>query len=291
MESSSFITTSTSSRSARVVEPTGDGSTSGFWLNVGPYAGPGITRGSSVASSGEGVDPGTARLGPFVPATIENEPQAAPVQSASESLPWIETFLATTPATPMTAIAEDVTHDAVVAVADLPEIAAEGEAETEADEPVDATSTDQLAVEASEEETLEIVDVVEADEWPLEEAAIEVDDIARRITSALPDVESANREVEPHEPQVLPEWSDDDAVEIMPVRQPLFTPRHSLPVDDVGSQMSDRQESAEAAAHALELLAQRVRAGELALAGYEPRMGDAAALAAALTALLGADRG
>ena len=49
-------------------------------------------------------------------------------------------------------------------------------------------------------------------------------------------------------------------------------------------------ENAEAAARALELLARRVREGEISLAGYEPRLGDAAALAAALAALLGVRR-
>jgi hypothetical protein len=45
--------------------------------------------------------------------------------------------------------------------------------------------------------------------------------------------------------------------------------------------------TAEQAAHALELLAQRVRAGELLLPGYDPRMGEPAALVAALAAVLG----
>ena len=42
-----------------------------------------------------------------------------------------------------------------------------------------------------------------------------------------------------------------------------------------------------AAGMALEVLALRVREGELPLSGYDPSMGDAAALVAALAALLG----
>lgn len=44
---------------------------------------------------------------------------------------------------------------------------------------------------------------------------------------------------------------------------------------------------AESAAQTLEILAQRVRAGELPLAGYDPALGDAAALVTALAAVLG----
>jgi hypothetical protein len=47
------------------------------------------------------------------------------------------------------------------------------------------------------------------------------------------------------------------------------------------------QASAEAAAQTLELLALRVRAGELPLTGYDPALGDAAALVSALAVLLG----
>jgi hypothetical protein len=50
------------------------------------------------------------------------------------------------------------------------------------------------------------------------------------------------------------------------------------------------EENSEAAARALELLAQRVRVGEITLPGYDPRLDDAAALATALAALLGARR-
>jgi hypothetical protein len=48
-----------------------------------------------------------------------------------------------------------------------------------------------------------------------------------------------------------------------------------------------RPSHTEYAAKALEMLALRVRAGELILPGYDPKTGDAGALVVALAALLG----
>ncbi|WP_337170701.1 hypothetical protein [Gemmatimonas aurantiaca] len=276
-----------------------------------------------------------------------------------DSLPWIDAFLATTPAASMDAIpdlAEAVRETAeaesiVDFDADLDanfdtsfaadfagdftrdfasDVTADIEADVEADSAVDVGVEAEAATFAAfaevgiESEGLqELTDAgepsdvvgrseepgasdavgpspaVEAmnapsapvDEWPLEEAASELDLLAHRLEAFAPppSTEPAALFAEPHTPEPLPVWSDDDMVDIMPVRQPLFTPR-SQPAA-LGAQAADRDGSAEAAAHALELLARRVRTGELPLPGYEPRMGDAAALVAALAALLGVKLG
>lgn len=217
--------------------------------------------------------------------------------ASDDSLPWIDAFLATTPAGSMDAIPDPA--DAVTEVADVAEtgLAAGFESDIEAGFAGDfAADVEADTLEPSEaagqSEAVEATDAPPApvDEWPLEEAASELDLLAHQLEAfaPLPSTEPAALFAEPHTPEPLPVWSDDDMVDIMPVRQPLFTPR-SQPT--LGAQAADRDGSAEAAAHALELLARRVRTGELPLPGYEPRMGDAAALVAALAALLGVKLG
>ena len=138
-----------------------------------------------------------------------------------------------------------------------------------------------------------------SDEWPLAEAAESLDEITRAI---------ANGDLGAHEvtarlfgsiatPVSLPAWSDDDLMNIMPTR--AATPAHATPAtstplfatpvshEHASPDQRAADASALAAAQALELLAQRVRAGELQLPGYDPQMGDAAALVSALAALLG----
>jgi len=119
-------------------------------------------------------------------------------------------------------------------------------------------------------------------------------------------------------PEPLPAWSDDDMMDIMPIRymeKTLLSSPAGVTEGEVGSErarmghdeervlramastegVADPAEAtpslahatAEEAAHALELLARRVRAGELMLPGYDPRMGESAALVAALAAILG----
>jgi hypothetical protein len=221
--------------------------------------------------------------------------------TSDDSLPWIDAFLSTTPAVPMTAIAAD----------ELPWTAAESELDAASsvhEEAPAAEFSDAFAASADIPEIDEVVVTEESDsgilatatsqeaeDWPLEQAASEFDALAQHLEALAPPVstEPAALFAEPTEPEPLPAWSDDDMVDIMPVRQPIFTPRSlgAQPSDRMGAQAAHRDDNAEAAAHALELLAGRVRAGELPLAGYEPRMGDAAALVAALAALLGVKLG
>lgn len=105
-------------------------------------------------------------------------------------------------------------------------------------------------------------------------------------------------------------WNDDDLVDIMPspVQQSVsdapWRPggaveaagsdalvHESTAAGDVHHAAGNSHANNESAARALEALAHRVRSGELALPGYVPELGDAAALAAALAALLGIRRG
>jgi hypothetical protein len=128
------------------------------------------------------------------------------------------------------------------------------------------------------------------EEWPLEEAAASLDEIARALRDGevREDAEPARLFSNVATPLPLPAWSDDDLMNIMPTR--VATPARTVavePVDAAVSAAAASEASAQAAAQALELLAQRVRAGELQLPGYDPRMGDAAALVSALAALLG----
>ena len=112
----------------------------------------------------------------------------------------------------------------------------------------------------------------------------------------------------------LDAWSDDDMMDIMPVsiaesardespvsHAPVQPAADATPPSEtnwaaqarereVQSPSADRQGGAgqtEAAAQLLESLARRVREGELVLPGFNAEMGDAAALASALAALLG----
>ncbi|QJR35092.1 hypothetical protein [Gemmatimonas groenlandica] len=210
---------------------------------------------------------------------------AEPVESSlpeTSSLPWIDAFLSSTPAMPMRVVDEPVASftppssetivDEAVAAIEWPMTAPAPEAPT----PSDAWALDEAA-----EQMRAIADELRDHEGiagGLGEAA--------RLFDASPS------------PDPLPAWSDDDMIDIMPVQQERAATPNRAPTPASNSALepwADRarragDESAEAAARALELLARRVRDGEISLAGYEPRLGDAAALAAALAALLGVRR-
>ena len=96
-------------------------------------------------------------------------------------------------------------------------------------------------------------------------------------------------------------WSDEEFMDIMPVRRVLRTPMSSQAVDS-SSQWAERARAAQVArdaaqdagvgraseaAEALEMLARRVRSGELTVPEFDGRMGESAALVAALAAVLG----
>lgn len=189
-----------------------------------------------------------AVVGPYVP-----EPwRGRPVSSDAPPVPWIDTFLSSTPALPMRAVADDSTS----------------------------------ATEA----------------WALDEAAAQMRALANDLRDrggVQRDADVAVRFFDASSTSAnLMAWNDDDFIDRMgvpvlrdPSRAPSAPPggngdvrRPPTPVPESG------EENSEAAARALELLAQRVRVGEITLPGYDPRLDDAAALATALAALLGARR-
>ena len=141
-----------------------------------------------------------------------------------------------------------------------------------------------------------------SDAWALDEAADQMRTLADelrgggRIAGDSGTAAQSLHEIASSEP--LSSWADDDIIDIMPLHQagisrtnrgPALGANHSIePWADRARRSGNGD--AEAAAQALEVLARRVRDGEISLAGYEPRLGDAAALAAALAALLGVRR-
>ena len=204
------------------------------------------------------------------------------VEPEAAALPWIDVFLSSTPAMPMRAVDERVASISAPSA----EAIVEGEAAAVQRPP----TVDELEAPTP------------SDAWALDAAAEQM----RALADALRDrdgisIESSETdrlfEGAPPPTSMLP-WGDDDLIDIMPIQAahaavlPRVPPHGSLPPlapwADRARQAGD--ESSEAAARALEVLARRVRDGEISLAGYEPRLGDAAALAAALAALLGVRR-
>ncbi len=207
---------------------------------------------------------------------------AAPSEPEAPSLPWIDAFLSSTPAMPMLAIDEPVASFTPPSAEAIVEDA--------------VAATEWPMTEAAAEAP------TPSDAWALDEAAEQMRALADELRDhegiASESGEAARLFDASSSPEPLPAWSDDDMIDIMPVQTersalPTRTPtpgstRALEPWADRARRAGD--ESAEAAARALELLARRVRDGEISLAGYEPRLGDAAALAAALAALLGVRR-
>ncbi len=197
------------------------------------------------------------------------EPTASTV-AEHPSLPWIDAFLASTPATPMLAVDEPIEVDTEREAWPMPEAAPEA-----------PTPSDAWALDDAAQQLRSLVDELRDHEGIAE-------DVGERAT--LFD--------EPSTPGPLPAWTDDDMIDIMPVQiahSPVSTrvpTPGSIGAIEPWAERARRvgDDNAEAAAKALEMLARRVRAGEISLVGYEPRLGEAATLAAALAALLGVRR-
>ena len=217
-------------------------------------------------------------------------PRVVSLEPVAPALPWIEAFLSSTPAMPMRAIDEPL--------------------EVPLDEP--AASFTPPSTEAIVEEAVAAAEwpitaaapeaPTPSDAWALDEAAEQMRALADELRDhegiASESGEAARLFDETASPEPLPAWSDDDMIDIMPMQKERATVPSRVPTPAATSAIepwADRarrpgDENSEAAARALELLARRVRDGEISLAGYEPRLGDAAALAAALAALLGVRR-
>jgi hypothetical protein len=192
-----------------------------------------------VRSAPQGVRAITPLYVPPIPPGPDayNHDKAPP--ASVPALPWIDSFLLTTPALPMTPIEEPTAPPGAWS----PELAAP----------------------------------LPSDIWALNDAVHQLRKLADGLT--VPDRVAPNGPVPSRPPttRVAPDglarWRDGDLIH--PTADGL------PPTGKAG---------AEAAARALELLAGRVRDGEISLDGYEPRLGDAAVLAAALAALLGVRR-
>ena len=171
--------------------------------------------------------------------------------------------------------------------------------------PAEPTIDHQLdeAIEAAADSALRSTDemvAAEADEsWALVEASEALSELADGLTSrGGTSREALSPEVREVPPEPLEPWTDEERwMDIMPALQtpggpalagetawarafaeppaPMTPP--ALPAGDT-----------EAAAASLEAIARRLRAGELEVPGFRGDRGDAAALAAALAALLGA---
>ncbi len=242
-------------------------------------------------------------------AAIGGEARASLMQG--DDIPWIDAFLAGTPATAVTAaLAEPMESHPSVAIAENEFVmSAGGETvdvsgapsldttgfSSDAAQPLTTALTGEVIAQSSEvvgtgEQVADWLRPAVTDgsdetevalgEWALDEAADEIDILSREFGStSATDTSPASLFAEPRVPPSLPAWTDGDLVDLVPQGQAASV------VAGAGHPPIDG--NAEAAAHALELLAERVRAGELSMTGYEPRTGDAGALVAALAALLG----
>ncbi|MBL0939733.1 MAG: hypothetical protein IBJ03_12620 [Gemmatimonadaceae bacterium] len=239
---------------------------------------------------------------------LSNEPVVNEVSDeiSTDELPWIDAFLASTPATPMAAITEDMIEDVIAEEVIAQEIVANGPSAEDAigESILSADAADApIAEESIEEELVETVvaeNVQATDDWPLEDAAADFEDLSHRIDAEHGPEAASLFDAPPAGSHGLAPWTDDDFMDIMPVRRSNRTPLSSPSLDSIT--WADRARAAQAArdaepvsgvgrateaADALELLARRVRAGELAVPEFDSRMGEPAALVAALAAVLG----
>jgi hypothetical protein len=201
-------------------------------------------------------------------------------QSADEgeALPWIESFLDGSAGDAegndhvLASEASDATIDAVAGI--------QGTGGSTASVESTAGSSLELPTESDS------LTSATGEEWPLAEAGEAIraiaDDLARHTDASLDDTEQVASDAPAPS---LHMWSEDDMMDIMPVKA-------SSPDVEAAEQWATRarreaeEGSPESAARALEALASRVRSGEIQLPTFSPEMGEAAALAAALAALL-----
>jgi hypothetical protein len=270
------------------------------------------------------------------PAVAPQESAAADVEEPAAGdeapLPWIDAFLAATPPLPTTAVEEPAPVEEAWGMesATAEELLAEALA-VSADDATADFGADEVSIEQEGATALDAVQM--EDGWPLDEAVAEFRSLGARLeplpspvgdetdSTAFSDppvpAGGADADGSPMSPP-MSAWSDDDLLDIMPIRHSGRTPLSGAALPADGELWAERalkaqedalsfganpasdlagaareempggeEATAEQAAHALELLAQRVRAGELLLPGYDPRMGEPAALVAALAAVLG----
>jgi hypothetical protein len=265
------------------VSVTNTASSTARGADEGPYARPTLPPHRAVDAVL--IDAIRASVGPFVPAPFRTASAATP---PADTRPVSTTPVSTTPASvglTDTRVAS-VDHEADA----LPWIESFLEA-SEGDN--DDATLEQSAVDASlvpeSELALETDGADTTEEWPLEEAGAAIraisDDLARHAEAASAPSDDATQSVPDAAAPSLRMWNDDDMMDIMPVKA-------ALPEAEGAEQWAARarreseEGSPESAARALEALASRVRSGEIQLPMFSAEMGEAAALAAALAALL-----
>lgn len=215
-------------------------------------------------------------------------PPTASLEPAAPMLPSIDAFLSSTPAMPMRAIDKRIDETIVATTASFTPASPVAIVE----EAVAALWPMPAAPEAP----------TASDAWALDDAAAQMRALADELREpqglAHHAGEAARLFAETASLDLLSAWSDDDMIDIMPMQNERSVAPKRMPTPGASSAIepwADRarrsgDENAETAARALEVLARRVRDGEISLTGYEPRLDDAAALAAALAALLGVRR-
>ena len=247
--------------------------------HAGPYARPVSAVFGRHAVDAVLIDAIRANVGPYIPAAWRENAAAAGamvVESLPTELPWIETFLESTPAS---LIAVEEALPLAIVESPLP-------AEVE-------------AVEAA-------LDDASVDEWPLYETGAALRELANDLDGPPPAVKtiaiepslafgftanelaSASTAGGDHPAHALPMWNDDDMMDIMPATTSPEVDAIPLRWAEQARNETAPSANSEAAAQVLEALAKRVRDGELMIPGHTATMGDAATLAGALAALLGA---
>lgn len=242
-----------------------------------PYAGP-------AADANVGIAPPVSAAEPYVPAALRSRPVMR------SSMP--DTLPATLPqhaehsgqAAQYEQGSSAQVDDALPETEALPSINAFLALEpVDAAEPADAPSpaeSDRMAQGGAASAESE-----RSDDWPFADAGAAASELSSELSSREPFAEPLLSSA----PESLPMWNDDDMMDIMPVRAADPAPDATAGQPEHGGYRAGSEQQ-ESAARALETLATRVRGGELVLPGYAPEMGDAAALAAALAALLGSRR-
>ena len=227
---------------------------------------------------------------------------------SNASLPWITAFIEDAHEVPDTAAPDfgDETRQTIEASNSLHEAPPTIEVPDSLHEALLAVTSSTSNIEAARSD----------EGWPLDDAGERM----RALTTALDshtthsDASHASDLPEEEDPRPLPMpmWHDNDFVDVMPVHAASLpadvgtpTPPITMsafphtpdlfraePVDGAAhasaSNEHARISNADATARALEALAWRVRSGDLVIPGFSADRGDAAALATALAALLGA---
>ncbi|MCE2902651.1 MAG: hypothetical protein ACK5XT_02010 [Gemmatimonas sp.] len=181
-------------------------------------------------------------------------------------------------------------------------------AESAADGP-DVAMLASTVAESTVAESAEAVEVeTGAELWPLDDAAAAFQDLSARLGMATADDRHealSAPAAPPLAPAAYAPWQDDDFVDVMPMptghglgQAPLTSWGAAAPMEGAtktaavftspgACETCADEARTEDAALALEQVARRMRAGELAMVSYDPRLGEQAALVAALAAVLG----